>query len=103
MSRIRTFVVGRANECDVKLDHPTVSSRHAEVVRLADGRLYITDLSSTSGTFVLEGSHPREIKQDFLPMTARIRFGECTLQARELDDACRRDLSTGWWQRRKRG
>lgn len=101
MSRIRTYVVGREDECDVRLDDSSVSSRHAEVVRLTDGRLYVTDLASRNGTFVVEDRGPREIQQDFLPTTGRIRFGNCTLKASELEEACRRERYTVWWGRRR--
>jgi pSer/pThr/pTyr-binding forkhead associated (FHA) protein len=44
--------IGRA-ECDVELNDPDVSRRHA-VVRLVDGGLAVEDLGSTNGTFVNE-------------------------------------------------
>jgi pSer/pThr/pTyr-binding forkhead associated (FHA) protein len=43
--------LGRANSCDFVIYDPTVSSRHAELVRLDDGWL-IRDLGSLNGTRV---------------------------------------------------
>jgi pSer/pThr/pTyr-binding forkhead associated (FHA) protein len=43
--------VGRATACDYVIYDPTVSSRHAELVRLDDGWL-IRDLGSLNGTRV---------------------------------------------------
>jgi serine phosphatase RsbU (regulator of sigma subunit) len=43
--------IGRAPPADVVLDSPTVSRRHCRL-DLLDGRLWLTDLASTNGTFV---------------------------------------------------
>ncbi|MEW6581817.1 MAG: c-type cytochrome [Actinomycetota bacterium] len=44
-------VIGRDPSCDVVLDDPRVSRRHA-VVRIADGAAVIADIGSTGGTWV---------------------------------------------------
>jgi hypothetical protein len=44
-------VIGRAAECDIRLDDSGVSRRHAEV-RYADGKVGIVDLGSTNGITV---------------------------------------------------
>jgi len=46
----RHTVLGRGAECDVRLDDPGISRRHAEIVLSDPPR--ITDLSSTNGTFL---------------------------------------------------
>jgi hypothetical protein len=43
-----TVVLGRSRECDVTLDDPNVSRRHAEI-RREDGAYWIVDLGSTNG------------------------------------------------------
>ena len=91
MSRLRTYVVGRERGCDVSLDDASVSRRHAEVVRVSDGRLYVTDCATTNGTFVLDGGDWRGIHQTFLEPTDRIRFGDCEMTAGRLDALCPRD------------
>ncbi len=54
------LVVGRGADCDVTLPHPTVSRHHADLERLPDGKLRLTD-HSRNGVFVegkrLEESH----------------------------------------------
>lgn len=47
-----TFVVGRAAASDVPLNHPSVSRKHAEIVRDAQGRWLVRDLGSRNGTLV---------------------------------------------------
>lgn len=46
-----TMVVGRSRECDVKVDDPNVSRRHAELRRSPEGWT-VVDLGSTNGTKV---------------------------------------------------
>ena len=45
------FVLGRRDCCDLTLDSPRVSGRHAELMRVGD-HLLLRDLGSTNGTFV---------------------------------------------------
>ncbi len=47
----RVTVLGRSSECDVVVDDPHVSRRHAEIRRIGDG-YSLVDLSSTNGTEV---------------------------------------------------
>src|SRR6516225_8321688 len=44
-------VVGRKEECDVRLDHKSVSKMHCVIVK-TDGLLLLRDLGSTNGTRV---------------------------------------------------
>src|SRR5436305_13304266 len=44
-------VVGRKEECDLRLDHKSVSKMHCVLVR-TDGLLLLRDLGSTNGTRV---------------------------------------------------
>jgi hypothetical protein len=47
----RVVVVGRSRECDIPVDDPNVSRRHAEI-RHEDGAFWIVDLGSTNGVTV---------------------------------------------------
>ena len=44
-------VVGRTEDCDVRVDHKSVSKQHCVLVK-ADGLLLVRDLGSTNGTRV---------------------------------------------------
>src|SRR4051794_35929971 len=44
-------VIGRKEECDVRLDHKSVSKMHCVIVK-TDGLLLLRDLGSTNGTRV---------------------------------------------------
>ena len=43
--------IGRANDTDIRIDHPTVSSHHAQIRKISGG-FELIDLGSTNGTFV---------------------------------------------------
>ena len=47
------LIIGRDPGCQLVIDHPSVSARHARV-RLSGRHLSLTDLGSTNGTFVNE-------------------------------------------------
>lgn len=52
------LTIGRAPTCSIRLDHPTISRRHAEI-QPVDGTFVVRDLASTNGTF-LNGEALRE-------------------------------------------
>lgn len=76
MSTVPCAIVGRSASADVSLPHPSVSRRHAEVIPLPDGRVYVTDCATTNGTFVHAGGQWRRIAQDFAAADGRVRFGD---------------------------
>jgi hypothetical protein len=47
---LRDGVLGRARDAEVRIDDPSVSRRHARL-RLADGRILVTDLGSRNGSW----------------------------------------------------
>lgn len=49
--RTGSLVMGRSAACDLRLDYPMVSARHARLT-IRNGDLTITDLGSSNGTFV---------------------------------------------------
>ena len=67
---IPVVTIGRASLNRIHLEHPTVSSRHAEV-RKVDGGFELVDLGSTNGTFV----NGQRITQTLLQPRDRISLG----------------------------
>ena len=54
---MRTYVIGRSPHADIVLADPTVARRHAELLSTDDGRLFLTDCASDSGSW-RQASHP---------------------------------------------
>ena len=69
-------VVGAAEDCDLRLDHPTVSRRHARIEVAAD-RAELTDLGSSNGTRV----NDRRVERHALQPGEAVSFGRVTLAA----------------------
>ena len=84
--RSDAWVIGRSEGCDVVLDDPTVSWRHARVaVNGAGGRPVIGDLRSRNGTVVAGRAVTGPTR---VPIRATIRLGATCLQWRvPVDDA----------------
>jgi len=60
------LVIGRADDCNVKLDSMHVSAHHAVVSLGADGKVRVKDLGSTNGTYV---GGVRIVETELLPGT----------------------------------
>ena len=70
---VESIVLGSSADCDVQLDEPGVSARHAEI-RLIDGRsLQLKDLDSKTGT-LLNGE---PVLETLLGSGDEIRIGTC--------------------------
>lgn len=67
----QAWIVGRGPECDVRIDHPDVSRRHARL-SLRDDGLWVEDLGSKNGTTV---DGVRVTEPTLAPPRARISFG----------------------------
>jgi len=67
--------IGRTPENDLVLNHPSVSSRHAELCE-QQGEWILTDLGSTNGTSVDD----REVERASLAAGARLRFGQVNVK-----------------------
>lgn len=73
--RERLVSIGRGSGCDICLTHPSISTRHAEVTLLADGRLHVVDLGSSNGTFLIAGHRRIRIRSQVIERTATLVFG----------------------------
>ena len=66
-----TYTIGRAPENSIRLEDPSVSSRHAEIVVVAQN-CYLKDRGSTNGTVV----NDQTVTETQLRIGDRIRFGK---------------------------
>lgn len=70
-------ILGSASEAEVQLQDATVSGKHASL-RYKEGKFYLTDLDSSNGTFLNEGTSP--IAREELKDNDVIRVGEMSLK-----------------------
>ncbi len=69
--------IGRNPDNDIVIKHASVSRRHAELEAVGNRRYRLTDLDSSSGTFVFRGgSWEQKTNWDDVAMGDRVRFGE---------------------------
>ena len=83
MSHFSEYKIGREN-VDIILSDTGVSRLHAEMVVSADGRFYITDCNSKSGTYVYRNDNWIEIQQDFIDPREKITMGRRSYTPMEL-------------------
>jgi hypothetical protein len=88
---VKTLVIGRSPSADVVIADASLAPHHAELVVTDDGRAYVTDCATDTGTWVQgEGrsaSGWQPIRQGFVRPDQPLRLGdhECT-----VDDLLRR-------------
>src|SRR5262245_40892908 len=71
-------MVGRSSLCDLPVDDPTVSRRHASV-EVSSGRLRIRDLGSLNGTFI----NGTRIADEVARPGDGVSFGRAAFEVRE--------------------
>lgn len=81
LSSDHPILIGRADDCDMVLDHPHVSKRHCRV-QLSAGGVEIVDLRSTNGTYLDEQRLPPHNAVPWRPQ-AKFRIGPFYLSLEE--------------------
>jgi len=85
----RIFRIGRARDCDILLDHSSVSRYHAELSYLDNGKLYLTDCHSSNGTAIVARDGEIPVRQTLVSPTQTLRFGDVVLEVKEILEAIR--------------
>lgn len=74
----KTIIIGRDKSCNITLNDPLVSRRHAKITVIEGKKFYIEDLNSTNGTYV--NNNPiLKGKKILLKKNDKIRMGSTTL------------------------
>ena len=76
--------LGRGADCNIVLDHESVSRNHAQIRITDEGYLAVQDLNSGNGTFLHRNDHWIRVKKVILGTQDRIRFGEKEMQLEKL-------------------
>jgi len=79
--------LGRDAECNIVLDHESVSRMHAQIHITDEGYLAIQDVNSGNGTFLNRNNRWIRIRKAVLGTEDRIRFGEQELPLERLVEA----------------
>ncbi len=92
---MNTLVIGRSAFADVVIADQSVASHHVEIVVTDDGRLYLTDCGTETGTWRQGGTRPRgdgsaeqpewrPMRQGFVGPDEPLRLGEHRCTAGDL-------------------
>jgi len=87
MKILRSLVIGRSAECDIRLEDDTVSRQHARLELLPGARLSLTDLRSSNGTSLEKKGEWEVIDSEEVLPDQPVRFGEHEVQLRSLLEA----------------
>jgi pSer/pThr/pTyr-binding forkhead associated (FHA) protein len=68
----RTYVIGR--EGHIYINDPTVSKQHAEI-QVINGEVYLRDLSSTNGTFLIKNNRLVPFHEGYVQLHQPIVLG----------------------------
>lgn len=69
------LLIGRADDCELRVDHERVAPHHAEVILDEDGQVRLRDLGSASGTRL----NGRVVAEALLESGDEIAVGPCRL------------------------
>lgn len=98
-------IIGRGSDCDIVLEHVSVSRRHASIHVTEEGYLGVQDSNSGNGTFLHRNGRWIRIRKVGLGTQDRIRFGEIEVPLDRLIEAfgkqVRVRLRDGWSVRGK--
>jgi len=81
-----TYIIGREGDVYIEdhiyINSPSVSRRHAEV-KIKNGRIYLCDLGSTNGTYLIENNSLVPFKEGYLSPSQPIAIGhvKCTIHS----------------------
>jgi len=77
----RTYIIGR--EGHIRIDDPAVSKRHAEI-EIIDGEVYLRDLDSTNGTFLIKNKRLVSFKEGYVQLHQMLVLGNRQYSVKDL-------------------
>jgi pSer/pThr/pTyr-binding forkhead associated (FHA) protein len=81
-----TYIIGREGDVYIEdhiyINSPSVSRRHA-AVKIKNGRIYLCDLDSTNGTYLIENDSLVPFKEGYVSPSQPIAIGhvKCTINS----------------------
>jgi pSer/pThr/pTyr-binding forkhead associated (FHA) protein len=80
---MNSWTVGRSKSCNIVVEFPTVSRRHAKLSGTGPD-IEIRDIGSSTGTFVMENGEWAQVTQATVSCDEPIRLGDHKTTARAL-------------------
>ena len=77
----RTFILGR--EGHIYIDSPTASKHHAEI-KIKDGKIFLRDLDSTNGTFLVKNNSLVQFLEGYVNPNQPVVIGSDTYVIQDL-------------------
>ena len=77
----RTYIIGR--EGHIYINDPAVSKQHAEI-QIINGEIFLRDLNSTNGTFLVKNQRLVPIKEGYVQINQLIVLGNKQYTIRSL-------------------
>lgn len=77
----RTYIIGR--EGHIYINDPAVSKQHAEI-QVINGEIFLRDLDSTNGTFLVKNQRLVPIKEGYVQINQLIVLGNNQYTVRAL-------------------
>ncbi|MCP4431496.1 MAG: FHA domain-containing protein [Gammaproteobacteria bacterium] len=71
----KTFVIGRSG--DICIEDESISYKHA-VLQLRDNEIYLRDLGSTYGTYLVKNNRPIRFYEGYVQLNQVVMFGNIT-------------------------
>ena len=77
------FIIGRGESSDIQIKEPSISRRHLEVC-LIDNFIYIADLKTTNGTYLLTKQGFQRFDSGTVELTDKLALGDHVLSVQQL-------------------
>jgi pSer/pThr/pTyr-binding forkhead associated (FHA) protein len=82
----QTYIIGREGDAHIEghiyINSPTVSRRHA-AMKIKNGRIYLLDLNSSNGTYLIDNNSLVPFKEGYVSPSQSIAIGKikCTINS----------------------
>ncbi len=86
----KTYSVGRGSDADIQISGQSVSRHHIELTATNDGRYYLIDANSSTGTQIQKSGNWESIKQGFVTANDNLLLGKEGIQVQQLISKMRR-------------
>lgn len=81
---MNTWLIGRSEGADIRLEDETVSREHAELVQTGPQAFVLLDQGSSGGTWRLRDNVWEQVLRARVSMEDTVRLGECVSTVAEL-------------------